>query len=1057
MKKRKIKPGVMTGDATCFCGKTDYDLAAPDSDGSFPLCIKCETGPTFRVGEEAVVKKDLKKKVTDYMRSVRVLSVADMPVEFLGAPAPGKCDICGVEEPVREFLGVVYCQKCVESPLPKHETGSCGFTMHYAFRNLRDEEYAESRKTFVEVCSFCQKFKRVDRYSRVIRITPEESVSFSAEIPPGIRTGGTLTVESLKQSGHVVVCPACDGRILCIRLGEGTSTLFCGSCGVGARVKGALLQPLTTLPKHEVFKLDSFRERNALHDAELVTKPVHTILKKEVAPGVYESTMVFLNCPSCRTSFAVNPKEPYEQGKTLCLNCSGRSVQVGPLTPLPIPRHPRAPVKKVLLIDGMEVADRRVRAGERRNAYLGVLEFLGTIDIDKLALKTPAVAWRTAVSTIRAEVEKMAARAERIETGTEKIINQCPRCEWKNSEPREYCRRCAWPDTPAGNAYAHGCKTSEEAELWDAEDETKKLPSIQIKRRHTFVHPQPVNGRIVGGCSCGWPTCGNASQAAWQVHSTVAYALSKASSETQGKAPGEAENPFGEKPVVVECERPHRIVVFEEHPLINKGDKHYWLPDTRPPLHKNPLIAQGACSCGYGRDPQGNETLSLEKWLEHRAGVPLSKFVFTSGFPEIDGHVWRPTEPDKVDSWGRCACGWPTGADPYTSDVCQPLHFAAHLANVLEEKAREVAKPLSAPVPEPQKVLEEKVFANVLIDGEKAGTMSFAEAPDFEKLFGDSKELKKQISGIMAKGLGITSYKEALEAGERAREEHLWVSDPDFPMSGVCSCGWPRSAGDGPRACKEAWAKHVADVKNAHNWKSAEGSNNEGRCSCGWPGPKATGDYKTFRTHKESEKKMAARSSLLGKPSDVHDLIEDDEFYRCSCGVTGFRNQQEWGEHVAEMMLTWSERNPGVLTGDPTFRDLVMQKLGAIEAFMSKLEVSEPLVTEIPGSPKPELPWNHCPLCHDTIDADDVHDGSELHCHACNIDLVVVEMATEPTTWTLVAREEDEDEEPKESSELTAAFKHLNTRMKESKGRGYFNVDRKHIKALLAELKRFEG
>lgn len=36
--------------------------------------------------------------------------------------------------------------------------------------------------------------------------------------------------------------------------------------------------------------------------------------------------------------------------------------------------------------------------------------------------------------------------------------------------------------------------------------------------------------------------------------------------------------------------------------------------------------------------------------------------------------------------------------------------------------------------------------------------------------------------------------------------------------------------------------------------------------------------------------------------------------------------------------------------------------------------------------------WNRCPRCRGLADADDVHDGSEVRCGDCGLDLVVVEI-----------------------------------------------------------------
>ena len=58
--------------------------------------------------------------------------------------------------------------------------------------------------------------------------------------------------------------------------------------------------------------------------------------------------------------------------------------------------------------------------------------------------------------------------------------------------------------------------------------------------------------------------------------------------------------------------------------------------------------------------------------------------------------------------------------------------------------------------------------------------------------------------------------------------------------------------------------------------------------------------------------------------------------------------------------------------------------------------------------------WNTCPGCDQLVDADDVHDGSEVRCLGCQRWLVVVELCTDPPMWRLdpVTSPAEEDSGP---------------------------------------------
>ena len=51
--------------------------------------------------------------------------------------------------------------------------------------------------------------------------------------------------------------------------------------------------------------------------------------------------------------------------------------------------------------------------------------------------------------------------------------------------------------------------------------------------------------------------------------------------------------------------------------------------------------------------------------------------------------------------------------------------------------------------------------------------------------------------------------------------------------------------------------------------------------------------------------------------------------------------------------------------------------------------------------------WNTCPRCRNSVDADDVHDGSEVYCHGCDIPLVCVNFTDE--TWALTEYDNEDD------------------------------------------------
>lgn len=277
--------------------------------------------------------------------------------------------------------------------------------------------------------------------------------------------------------------------------------------------------------------------------------------------------------------------------------------------------------------------DKRLRAGERRQAWLGTLEMIGEIraraEVEILNLPDVLLDVEEYL-TRQIRIAEFNERGERGERG--KIIT-APLEKTEEIAPGVYRSTLIYLTCP-------GCKTTF---------------SVEPGKTYTV----------------GWTMCARCRGTGVTL-------------PVEPEAPGEATDPIQKAPKTKSASARTQEAQTTGAQIVSGGVTHIWKSLGDPA--KQSFSSLGVCSCGYRTEKA--PPISFKEWATHAMTYKAPEVTLTiqPELPKIEGHRWRPTYPNKPGSVGFCQCGFPKAR---SKPVTERQHLR-HLQRVISGMKKKV-------------------------------------------------------------------------------------------------------------------------------------------------------------------------------------------------------------------------------------------------------------------------------------------------------------------------------------------------------------------------------